>query len=85
MRRAQIQFEESLYKAVRRRAFERHLSVSAVVREAVRSQVGEYGLGRDTAKRRKLSFISSFSSRQGRLKPVSERHDEALAEVLKDW
>jgi len=31
---------------------------------------------------RDFSFVGSHKSKQGKLTPVSERHDEALAEIL---
>jgi hypothetical protein len=43
------------------------------------------GLEPDKSKKRRrvdqFSFIGAGRSRQGRLSPVSERHDEALAEI----
>lgn len=81
MRRTQIQLDERTYEALRRRAFERGRSISSVVRELLAQS-----LGTGRAKRRPtikdFTFIAAGRSRQDRLSPVSERHDEALAEAL---
>lgn len=83
MKRTQIQFDERTYEALRRRAFEKGCSISALVREFMARS-----LGTSTAKRqptiRDFTFIGAGRSRQGRLSPVSERHDEALAMTLKE-
>ena len=78
MGRIQIRIDERTYLALRRRAFERGSSISSLVREIL-----GYSLGTLKPKRRTsikdFSFIGAGRSRQGRLSPVSERHDEALA------
>lgn len=84
MRRTQIQLDERTYKALRRRAYERGCSISAIVREILTRSLG----GRRPQKRLTLKdfpFIGAGRSDQGKLSPVSERHDEALAEALADW
>ncbi|HEV8307373.1 MAG TPA: hypothetical protein VGW35_06860 [Methylomirabilota bacterium] len=81
MRRAQIQLDERTYAVLRRRAFERGCSFSALVREMLAGS-----LGRRAPKQRltlkQFGFIGVGRSRQGRLSPVSERHDEALADAF---
>ena len=81
MRRTQIQLDEGTYEALRRKAFERGCSISSYVREVL-----TYSLGTGAVKQkrtlREFRFIGAGKSRQGRLAPVSERHDEALAEAL---
>ena len=81
MKRTQIQLDERTYETLRRRAFERGCSVSAYVREVL-----AYTLGTAKSKQKRsianFKFIGAASSRQGQLAPVSERHDEALAESL---
>lgn len=83
MKRTQIQFDERTYEALRRRAFEKGCSISALVRELMARS-----LGTSTAKQqptiKDFTFIGAGRSRQGRLSPVSERHDEALAMALKE-
>ena len=79
MKRALIQFDEDTYHKLRRRAFDQKRSISSVVRELV-----EKGMQPPKPKKRRIeqfSFIGSGSSKQGRLAPVSEHHDEALAEI----
>ena len=84
MKRTLIQFDEDTYHKVRHRAFEKKQSISAVVRELVSKGLGN-------GKRKKYTRIEDFksvgsgSSKPGRLAPVSERHDEALAEVYGDF
>lgn len=81
MRRAQIQLDERTYETLRRQAYERGCSISALVRNALaRSLAPRASKRRPTISA--FTFIGAGSSRQGRLAPVSERHDEALAEAL---
>lgn len=77
MKRTQVQLDDATYEALRRKAFERGISMSALLRELLRE-----GLNVTPRPHRLESFrfIGSGESRQGRLAPVSERHDEALAE-----
>lgn len=81
MRRTQIQLDERTYEVLRRRAFQKGCSISSLVRELL-----AYSLGTGKAKRRltikDFSFVGAGRSRQGRLSPVSERHDEALGKAL---
>jgi len=79
--RTQIQLDERTHKALRRQAFEKGRSISSLVRELL-----SHALGTRKSKRRPtmkdFSFIGAGRSRQGRLSPVSERHDEALVKSL---
>jgi len=81
MKRTQIQLDERTYEELRRRAFEKGCSVSSYVRDVL-----AHALGTAKTKQRlaieDLTFVGAGSSHQGRRAPVSERHDEALAEVL---
>ena len=81
VKRTQIQLDEGTYEVLRRKAFERGCSISSYVREVL-----AYSLGTGAATRKRtlqeFRFIGTGKSRQGRLAPVSERHDEALTEVL---
>ncbi|MFQ5827973.1 MAG: hypothetical protein ACE5JD_02285 [Candidatus Methylomirabilia bacterium] len=81
MKRTQIQLDERTYEALRRRAFEKGCSISSLVRELL-----AHSMGTGKAKRRPtikdFTFIGAGRSPQGRLSPVSERHDEALEEAL---
>ena len=79
MRRALVQLDDETYRKLRLRAFRQERSMSSVVRELVAQ-----GLAGGAARIRSTE-ISQFSSvragrsKQGRLAPVSEKHDEALA------
>lgn len=81
MKRTQIQLDARTYEVLRRRAFEAGRSISSVVRELLAQSLGT----RKAKKRptiKDFTFIAAGRSRQGRLAPISERHDEALAETL---
>jgi len=78
MVRTHIQLDDETYTTARRVALERHVSLSAVVREALAAALPV--LTRPS-KRTDFGFVAAGRSRQGRLSPVSERHDDALAEV----
>ncbi|MGH9173337.1 MAG: hypothetical protein ACRD1H_03210 [Vicinamibacterales bacterium] len=79
MRRTLVQLDEDTYRKLRERAFSQERSLSAVVREMVaRGLSGEPARNRRTRVRR-FSSVGAGRSTQGRLAPVSERHDEALA------
>ena len=80
MKRTQVQLDEKSYELLRRRAHERRVSVAAVVREAV----GQY-LAEAPRRKRTLAdfgFIGIGRSDQSDYAPVSERHDEALADAM---
>ncbi len=75
MTRTQLQLDDDTYEALRIKAHEEHKSMSAVVREILRDNLGlEKQTDITTAA---FSFISSGAS--GRSE-ISVRHDEALAE-----
>ncbi len=81
MRRTQIQLDEPTYEALRRRAFEEKRSLSAIIRRLLAEALeGERPRRRGSLK--KFASVGAGHSRQGRLSPVSERHDEALADAL---
>ena len=83
MKRAQIQVEEEVYELLRHRAFKEKKSIAGVIREIVKRDIFQTDphsayLVKD------FPFIGKGRSKQGPLKPVSERHDEArLSEVVK--
>lgn len=79
MRRALVQFDEETYRKLRQYAFRHERSISAVVREMVaRGLEGNAGRQRPT-RVSQFASVRTGRSKQGRLSPVSERHDEALA------
>ena len=81
MRRTQIQIDEETHAALRRASYELGRSVSSLVRETLSRAYG----GRPQKKprqRKDFPFVGAGRSAQGRLAPVSERHDEALDQAL---
>ena len=79
MRRIKVQLDETTYQALKRRAFERGVSMSALLRELLRKGLSISSMSRSIDD---FAFIGSDRSKQEYLAPVSERHDEALAEDL---
>ena len=81
MKRTQIQIDEETHAALRRAAYEQGRSLSSLVRETLSKA---YGSGRKRGPRhpKQLRFVGTGRSQQGKLAPVSERHDEALDEAL---
>jgi len=82
MKRAQIQMDEEVYELLRNRAFKEKKSIAGVIREIVRKDISQSDRHRSSSAK-DFRFIGAGRSKQGPLKPVSERHDEALAEVFK--
>lgn len=81
MKRTQIQLDERTYAVLRRRAYERGCSISALVRDALAQSLAAPAPKRPLTLKQ-FTFIGAGRSRQGKLSPVSERHDEALAEAF---
>ncbi len=81
--RVQIQFTEEEVEALRREAGQRHVSISAVVREAVDDRLshGHLTPSRDKLLRRSLAAMGRFRSGTG---DVSARHDEYFADSILD-
>jgi predicted DNA-binding ribbon-helix-helix protein len=75
MKRTQLQLEDDLYQLLRQEAFQQGVSVSELVRRILRRHLG---VGEGAGAVPSLSFVGIAASDQGRLAPVSERHDEAL-------
>ena len=83
MKRALVQFEVETYRRLRERAFREGRSIAAVVREMV-AQGLESERGPITRRRvSQFASVRAGHSKQGRLSPVSERHDEALPSASK--
>jgi len=78
MIRTQIQFDEEQIKWLRKRARERQVSVSQLVREGVHRLREQNESIPEERKRRALAAVGRFSSG---LSDVSKRHDEYLAEA----
>jgi hypothetical protein len=82
MKRALVQFDLETYRQLRQRAYRQERSIAAVVREMVtRGLEGDAGRAKPT-RIGQFSSVRAGRSKQGRLSPVSEKHDEALAEAV---
>ena len=83
MKRTLIQFDEETYRKLRQRAFRQERSVSSLVRELVATGL-EGGAARPRPKRiSQFASVRAGRSKQGRLSPVSEKHDQALAAAFR--
>ena len=80
MRRTLVQFDEDMYRKLRQLAFDKKQSLASVVRELIARGLDE-GKRKTYRTLEDFSFVGSRASRQGRRTPVSEHHDEALAEI----
>ncbi|MBI4312781.1 MAG: CopG family transcriptional regulator [Chloroflexi bacterium] len=78
MKRTQVQLDEPTYELLRTRAFQRGISMSALLREVLRQHLAA---SQAPLRLEDFTFIGSGESQQGDLSPVSERHDEALDEA----
>jgi len=82
MRRALVQFDEGTYRKLRQEAFQQERSISSLVREMVVEAL-EGGVKRLKPTRvSEFLSVSAGRSKQGRLSPISERHDKALAKAF---
>ena len=80
MRRTQLQLEEATYEELRTRAYSRGASVASVIREALAQYLAT---GRPRLMGiQDFGFVGSGRSQESAFEPISERHDEALAEDL---
>jgi predicted CopG family antitoxin len=80
MKRTLIQFDEDTYDKLRHRAFDEKRSISSVARELIAKSL-EPRRAKKRVRIEQFSSIGAGRSKQGKLSPVSERHDEALAEI----
>ena len=78
MIRTQIQLDETTYALAKQRAYSENKSLAAVVREALDQYLTPSA--KRTGGLEGFTFIGSGQSRPGTPHPLSERHDEALAE-----
>jgi hypothetical protein len=79
MKRMQVQFDEATYEALRRKSYDERRSISALIRDLVPKSVGPASRRSRPRRLAEFPFIGAGRSKQGRLSPVSERHDDALA------
>lgn len=77
MRRVQIRLDEDTYQALKQEAHRRGLSMSALLRQLVDEHLAP---GRRRLRYGDFTFIGSGESEPSDLDPISERHDEVLAE-----
>ena len=82
MKRAQIQVEEDVYELLRHRAFKEKKSIAGVIREIVKRDIFQSDDRYRPSSVKDFTFIGKGRSKQGALKPISERHDEALEEAF---
>ena len=82
MKRTQIQLDEGVYELLRHRAFKEKKSIAGVIREIVKGDISQSG-HHPSSSVKDFAFIGAGRSKQGRLRPVSERHDEALEEAFR--
>ncbi len=78
MKRTQLQLDEATYQLLRRRAYEQGSSLAGLIREIL----SEY-LHAGKSRRGRLEdfkFIGSGRAEKSQVEPISERHDEALAD-----
>ena len=78
MIRIQIQLDETTYALMKQRAYAENKSLDAVVREAIDQYLTPSAT--QPAGLEGFTFIGSGQSETGTPHPLSERHDEALAE-----
>lgn len=78
MRRTQIQLDERTHSLVRNRAHERGISMAALIREAVEAHLEP--VPRRRMRFEDLTFVASGRSEPSQFDPISENHDDALAE-----
>lgn len=79
MKRTLVQFDPETYRKLRQHAFRRERSISSVVREMVAKGLEDDGVRQKRTRVSQFSSVGAGRSKQGRLAPVSEKHDEALA------
>lgn len=81
MKRAQIQLEEATFELLRQRAFQEKKSIAGLIRELIHKEMTIPAQQKPMALKT-FRFIGAGKSLQGSLKPVSERHDQALEEAF---
>lgn len=78
MKRTQLQLDEDTYQTLRTQAYEEGVSIAGLVRKILRQHLF------DSPERprnvREFSFIASGRSDVSEFDPISEHHDEALAQ-----
>ena len=78
MARIQIQLDETTYALANQRAYTENKSLDAIVRDALDQFLTTSH--KQPSRLEDFTFIGSGQSNTGTLHPLSEKHDEALAE-----
>jgi plasmid stability protein len=81
MKRTLVQFDDETYRTLRQRAFRQERSISALVRELVARGLEDGTVRERPTRINQFLSVGAGRSKQGRLSPVSEKHDEALADA----
>jgi hypothetical protein len=79
MKRTLVQFDPETYRKLRQQAFRQERSISSVVREMVAKGLEDDGVRQKRTRVSQFSSVGAGRSKQGRLAPISEQHDEVLA------
>ena len=79
MKRTLVQFDEETYQKLRQQAFRQERSISSLVREIVGKTLEGNTMRERPRRISQFLSVRAGRSKQGRLSPLSERHDEALA------
>jgi len=83
MKRTLVQFDEETYRKLRQHAFREERSVSSLVRELVAKGLEGGTAGPRPTRISQFASVRAGRSKQARMSPVSEKHDEALAAAFK--
>jgi plasmid stability protein len=84
MKRLLIQLDEDAHRQLRRRAFRQERSLASVIREIVSKSLAEEASRERRTHIRQFASVRAGRSKQGRLSPVSARHDDALAAAIEE-
>jgi len=82
MKRTLVQFDEETYQKLRQRAFRQERSISSLVREMVAKGLARHAVHERPTRVSQFLSVRAGRSKQGRLSPISEKHDEALASTF---
>ena len=78
MKRTQLQLDEDTYQTLRAQAYEEGVSIAGLVRKILRQHL--FDAPQRPRNIQEFSFIASGQSEESELDPISEHHDEALAQ-----
>lgn len=80
MKRTQIQLEEPMFEALRQIAFQKRISVAAVMREMIKRQISPKQ--KSKLRLEDFTFIDSGRSHGKGAGTIAERHDEEFADTI---